>query len=59
MRRKNRWFALAALMMTLLLVLLPAVPAMAYASYEQIYDSTDMLDQSRCETMDQQLSDLS
>lgn len=59
MRRKNRWFALAALVMTLLLVLLPAVPAMAYASYGQIYDSTDKLDRSRCETMAQQLSDLS
>ena len=59
MRRKNRWFAAAALVITLLLVLLPAVPAMAYASYGQIYDSTDQLDKSRCETMAQQLSDLS
>ena len=59
MRRKNRWFAAAALVITLLLVLLPAVPAMAYASYGQIYDSTDKLDKSRCETMAQQLNDLS
>ena len=59
MRRKNRWFAATALVITLLLVLLPAVPAMAYASYGQIYDSTDQLDKSRCEIMAQQLSDLS
>ena len=59
MRRINKWLAAIAIVLTLLLTLLPAVPAMAYSLYGQIYDSTDLLDKSRCETMGQQLSDLS
>ena len=59
MRRNNKVFAAAALMLVLLLTLLPAVPAMAYSVYGQLYDSTDQRDKSRCETMGRQLSDLS
>ena len=59
MRRNHKVFAVTALVLVLLLTLLPAVPAMAYSVYGQLYDSTDQLDKSRCETMGQQLSDLS
>lgn len=59
MHRHKRLLAAAALILTFLLMLLPAAPALAYTEYGQMYDATDLLDENRCRTMEQQLSDLS